>query len=91
MVTPLLRVPQVREFQVRQTPCGADITVVADPGLDDAALAAAVETSLRQAGVTGPRVTISHATAIDRDPRTGKIRRFVAAGPGPFPGRRPAD
>jgi phenylacetate-coenzyme A ligase PaaK-like adenylate-forming protein len=80
MVTPLLRAPQVREFQVRQTRCGADITVVADAGLDDAALAAAVERSLRQAGVTGPHVTISHAEAIVRDPRTGKIRRFVAAG-----------
>jgi phenylacetate-CoA ligase len=80
MVTPLLRVPQVREFQVRQTPGGADITVVADPGLDDAALAAAVELSLRQAGVTGPHVTISHAEAIVRDSRTGKVRRFVAAG-----------
>ena len=53
--------------------------MVADAGLDDAALAAAVELSLRQAGVTGPHVTISHAEAIVRDPRTGKIRRFVAA------------
>ena len=80
MVTPLLRALQVREFQVRQTSCGADITVVADAGLDDAALAAAVELSLRQAGVTGPHVTISHAQAIVRDPGTGKVRRFVAAG-----------
>jgi hypothetical protein len=80
MVTPLLRARQVREFQVRQTPSGADVTVVADTGLDDAALAAAVELSLRQAGVTGPQVTVSHADAIVRDPRTGKIRRFVAAG-----------
>jgi phenylacetate-coenzyme A ligase PaaK-like adenylate-forming protein len=82
MVTPLLRVPQVREFQVRQTRCGADITVVAEPGLDDAALAAAVERSLRQAGVCEPHVTISHAGAIVRDPRTGKTRRFIAAGAG---------
>ena len=80
MVTPLLRAQQVREFQVRQTHCGADITVVADAGLDDAALAAAVERSLRQAGVTEPHVTITHAEAIVRDPRTGKTRRFVAAG-----------
>jgi phenylacetate-CoA ligase len=80
MVTPLLRAPQVREFQVCQTSGGADITVVADAGLDDAALAAAVELSLRQAGLTGPHVTISHAETIARDSRTGKIRRFVAAG-----------
>lgn len=65
---------------VRQTHCGADITVVAGAGLDDAALAAAAERSLRQAGVTGPHVTISHAEPIARDPRTAKTRRFVAAG-----------
>jgi hypothetical protein len=56
------------------------ITVVADPGLDESALAAAVELSLCRAGVTGAHVTISHAEAITRDPRTGKTRRFVAAG-----------
>ena len=63
--------------QVRQTARGADITVVADAGLDDAALTAAVEQSLRQAGVRQPHVIINHAEAIARDPRTGKARRFV--------------
>ena len=78
----LMADPQVREYQVRQTARGADITVVADAGLDGAALAAAVEQSLRQAGVTEPRVTISRAEAITRDRRTGKVRRFIAADPG---------
>ena len=86
LATPLLRAAQVREYQVRQTARGARIAVVADAGLDEAALAAAVEQSLRQAGVTEPHVTISRAEAIARDPRTGKVRRFVpnqpaAAGP----------
>jgi phenylacetate-CoA ligase len=75
--TALLRAGQVREYQVRQTARGADITVVADAGLDDAALTAAVEQSLRQAGITQPQVTINRAQAIARDPRTGKARRFV--------------
>jgi hypothetical protein len=48
LTTALLRAGPVREYQVRQTARGADITVVTDPGLDDAALAAAVEQSLRQ-------------------------------------------
>jgi phenylacetate-CoA ligase len=78
----LMADPQVREYQVRQTARGADITVVAGAGLDGAALAAAVEQSLRQAGVTEPRVTISRAEAITRDRRTGKVRRFIAADPG---------
>ena len=84
LATVLLRAAQVREYQVRQTARGADITVVADTGLDDAALAAAAEQSLRQAGVTEPRVTISHAGAIARDPRTGKVRRFVPSQPPAF-------
>jgi phenylacetate-CoA ligase len=77
LATPLLRAGQVREYQVRQTARGADITVVADAGLDDDALTAAVEQSLRQAGVRQPHVTINHAEAIARDPRTGKVRRFL--------------
>jgi phenylacetate-CoA ligase len=77
LATPLLRAGQVREYQVRQTARGADITVVADAGLDDDALTAAVEQSLRQAGVRQPHVTINHAEAIARDPRTGKARRFL--------------
>jgi len=82
LTTALLRAAQVREYQVRQTARGADITVVADAGLDEAALAAAVEQSLRQAGVTEPHVTIGRAAAIGRDRQTGKVRRFIAAGPG---------
>ncbi len=63
--------------QVRQTARGADITVVADAGPDEAALTAAVEQSLRQAGVRQPYATINHAEAIVRDPRTGKAKRFL--------------
>jgi phenylacetate-CoA ligase len=77
LTTALLRAGQVREYQVRQTARGADITVVADAGLDEAALTATVEQSLRQAGVRQPHVTINHAEAIARDPRTGKAKRFL--------------
>jgi phenylacetate-CoA ligase len=86
LTTALLRAGQVREYQVRQTARGADITVVADAGLDDAALTAAVEQSPRQAGVAQPHVTINRAEAIARDPRTGKARRFVPSQPS-RPGR----
>jgi phenylacetate-CoA ligase len=88
LTTALLAAGRVREYQVRQTVRGADITVVADAGLDDAALTAAVQQSLRQAGLTQPQVTINHAEAIARDPRTGKARRFVpsqSSRPGPGP------
>ena len=72
----------MREFQLRQTERGADIAVVIDGDLDQAELAAAVEQSLRQAGLDRPRVTIRPVTALDRDPMTGKARRFV-----PLPAR----
>jgi phenylacetate-CoA ligase len=80
LTTALLRAVPVREYQVRQTARGADITVVAGPGLNESALAAAVQNSLREAGVMQPQVKISRAEAIARDPRTGKVRRFIAAG-----------
>jgi phenylacetate-CoA ligase len=93
LTTALLAAGSVREYQVRQTARGADITVVADAGLDEAALTAAVEHSLRQAGLTQPQVTINRAEGIARDPRTGKARRFVPSPSWPSgcagPGARP--
>jgi phenylacetate-CoA ligase len=74
---PLLHAPAVREFQVRQTERGADIVAVIDGDFDQAAVAAAVEQSLRQAGLTRPRVGFRRVGALDRDPMTSKVRRFV--------------
>ena len=74
---PLLHAPAVREFQVRQTERGADIIAVIDGDFDQAAVAAAVEQSLRQAGLTSPRVGFRRVGALDRDPMTSKVRRFV--------------
>ena len=74
---PLLHAPAVREFQVRQTERGADIVAVIDGDFDQAAVAAAVEQSLRQAGLTSPRVGFRRVSALDRDPMTSKVRRFV--------------
>ena len=74
---PLLHAQAVREFQVRQTERGADIVAVIDGDFDQAAVAAAVEQSLRQAGLTRPRVGFRRVGALDRDPMTSKVRRFV--------------
>jgi phenylacetate-CoA ligase len=73
----LLRTPAIREFQVRQTGSGADVAAVIDGTPDLAALAAEVRDSLRQAGLTAPAVTIRPVAALDRDPLTGKARRFI--------------
>jgi phenylacetate-coenzyme A ligase PaaK-like adenylate-forming protein len=74
---PLLHAPAVREFQIRQTGRGADVAAVIDGDFDPAATAGAVEDCLRRAGLAGPRVGIRRVAALDRDPMTGKARRFI--------------
>ena len=71
-----------REYQVRQTRNGIKVACVTGGDLDAAALAARLEHALRQAGLPGPRVSITLAQAITRDPQTGKVRRFI-----PLPGQ----
>jgi len=82
---PLLHAPAVREYQIRQTERGADIAAVVDGDFDPAAVTAAVERCLREAGVARPQVGVRRVRILDRDPMTSKIRRFV---PLPAP-RRP--
>jgi phenylacetate-coenzyme A ligase PaaK-like adenylate-forming protein len=78
----LLHAPAVREYQIRQTERGADITAVIDGDFDPAAVSAAVERCLRQVGVDRPLVGFRRVGALDRDPMTSKIRRFL-----PLPSR----
>ena len=82
---PLLHDCAVREYQIRQTERGADIAAVTDGDFDPAGVVAAVERTLREAGVGRPQVGVRRVGALDRDPMTSKIRRF---GPLPAP-RRP--
>ena len=77
LTTALLQTIAVREYQVRQTPRGVTLAAMADTDFDHGALAAGIERSLRQAGLTEPEVSISRVDAIPRDPLTGKAKRFV--------------
>ncbi len=77
LTTALLQTAAVREYQVRQAPRGVTVAVVADVDFDHGALAARIEGSLHQAGLTDPEVSISRVDAITRDPLTGKAKRFV--------------
>ena len=77
----LLHAPAVREFQVRQTERGADVAAVIDGDLDLAPVAAGITGSLRRAGLPSPQVSIRRVEALDRDPLTGKARRFIPLGP----------
>jgi phenylacetate-CoA ligase len=82
----------VREYQVRQTEAGIDVTCVTGSHLDGEALTARLQGALRQAGLTSPQVTLTIAEAVPRDTRTGKVRRFIPL-PGQPPGQvlRPAE
>jgi hypothetical protein len=67
----------VREYQVRQTEGGIDVVCVPGGHLAKAALAARLQHALRQAGLTEPQVGIRLAETITRDPKTGKVSRFI--------------
>jgi phenylacetate-coenzyme A ligase PaaK-like adenylate-forming protein len=71
----LLREASVVEYQVRQTPTGAEVLVVG--GLDDpAAVARSITAGLAGAGVRDPRVDVRVVDSFQRQD-TGKVRRFV--------------
>src|SRR3954467_10311902 len=76
--TVMVKSPPVREYEVRQTESGAEVAVVLDRELDRTALAAALEESLRKAGVAGPRVTVRVVDHIARHAQTGKAKRFIS-------------
>jgi phenylacetate-coenzyme A ligase PaaK-like adenylate-forming protein len=75
--TVMVRTPASLEYQVRQTGRGIDIAVVASGPFDLTALAAALEQSLRAAGLPDPQVHIRQVPDIARHPETGKARRFI--------------
>ncbi len=67
------------EYQVRQTPHGADVTAVNSGDIDTNALARQVEDALRDFGLPEPKVTITLADHLDRQ-TTGKLKRFIPMG-----------
>jgi phenylacetate-CoA ligase len=69
--------PRIAEYQVVQTPDGADVRVCVhgDPDLDG--LARRLEASLAESGLAAPRVTLRRVDGLDRHGETGKLRRFV--------------
>ena len=66
----------VRDFQVHQTPTGADVEVVTTGQLDLHPIAADLEHALERSGLAHPQVTV---TRVDQPTRTavGKRLRFI--------------
>jgi phenylacetate-coenzyme A ligase PaaK-like adenylate-forming protein len=81
--------PAISEYQVRQTPAGADVRVVGSPSLQD--VSAALTASLRRCGLAAPEVTVTPVGELERHAATGKLKHFVAlpnTGPPPSGGDR---
>jgi phenylacetate-coenzyme A ligase PaaK-like adenylate-forming protein len=68
--------PTITEYQVRQTPTGAEALVVGSP--DPAAITAALIESLRRHGLRDPDVSVTTVHQIERHAATGKLKRFIA-------------
>ena len=68
--------PHVSEYQVMQTPTGADILTVGHPDVDT--LRTSVVAALRRCGVPDPTVDIRAVDRIPRNKASGKLKRFIA-------------
>lgn len=73
----MLRHPEALEYQVRQTPTGVTLHVVATDQLDAAVASAGVRDALRAAGLRDATVDLIRVDSIERNAATGKVRRFI--------------
>ncbi|NYJ03756.1 phenylacetate--CoA ligase family protein [Petropleomorpha daqingensis] len=76
----LVHASDVVDYQVRQTPRGIAVDVLAPRGVDADALRTDLTRALAEAGLRGAEVTVSAVPDLPRDARTGKLRRFVPMG-----------
>jgi phenylacetate-CoA ligase len=70
----LRRDPRIVEYQVRQTPTGAEVLVIGAPA-DPAALGRALAGELARLGLPAPAVEVILVDALERQD-TGKVRGF---------------
>ncbi len=68
--------PGISEYQVRQTPTGAEVDIVGSPDLP--AVTAALVESLRRYDVADAEIKVAAVGQIERHAATGKLKRFVA-------------
>ncbi len=73
----LVRSPEILDYRVRQTARGMDVDALAVVPVDRDRLADHLTQALAEAGLQNPVVTVRIVDQLDRNPETGKIRRFV--------------
>ncbi|MDO8388095.1 MAG: hypothetical protein Q7T13_17080 [Polaromonas sp.] len=64
------------EYQVRQTPHGADVAIRCNRPVDTAMLATGMRQALQKLGMHDPQVTVITVDRIERQ-QSGKLKRFV--------------
>jgi len=74
--SPLSRVAEIIEYQVRQTAHGADIAIRTDHDVDVQALGTTLCEHLERAGLNRPRIHVERVSSIERT-GAGKLVRFV--------------
>ena len=74
------RLPNVLEYQVRQTPGGAHIAVRAMGPIDLERVRRELTKGLIRLGLDRPEVSIATVESLDRHAATGKLRRFIPLG-----------
>ncbi len=79
LATALLADPAVVEYQVRQTPRGALVTVATNGPCDTGALGAALALLMRRSGIPDPDVVVRVTDRLDRL-WSGKLRQFEPLG-----------
>jgi phenylacetate-coenzyme A ligase PaaK-like adenylate-forming protein len=73
----LVQVPEIVEYHVQQTVDGINVTAVTAAPVDITAIVERLAGGLRAAGLADPDVRVTLASALPRDRRTGKLRRFT--------------
>jgi hypothetical protein len=72
-----VRSPEVLDYQMRQTRDGIDVRAVAMSAVDLDDVRMRLVTALARAGLTDPQVAVQLVDALDRNPETAKVRRFI--------------
>lgn len=70
----------VVEYQVRQTPRGLDIDIVADRGASPGAVEVTVAAALSRVGLQDPEVHVTVVASLQRNEASGKLTRFLPRG-----------
>jgi phenylacetate-coenzyme A ligase PaaK-like adenylate-forming protein len=73
----ILATPAITDYQVVQTPDGVDVSAVTAGDFDADEFAQRLVRALAGAGLDGPRITARVVDRLDRQPVSGKFRRFV--------------